>query len=137
MPTKSNRFNPVRIDGLYDFDKVATVLNRIQNAISVAFDVNPDNQPTVTGPVRGEYKATDSDQYILVDSNSGPVSVILPVPGLKQIVTVHNSRDSKNTVTVKRSDGKSINLTERTVNIPALTAAQFVTDGSDWFKLWP
>lgn len=125
------KFNPVRIDAA---QVSVSDVNRIQNEVARVFDVTASKEPIVTGPVTGTYKATDSDQYIVVNSNAGPATIVLPNPGLKQLVTVKNSTDAKNVVTVKRTDGKSIDGAG-TVSVPALGSAMFLCDGSTWFQL--
>jgi hypothetical protein len=125
------KFNPVRIDAA---QPSTSDVNRIQNEVSRVFDTTASKEPTVTGPVTGTYKATDADQYIVVNSNAGPAMIVLPIPGLAQLVTVKNGNDTKNAVTVQRSDGKAIDGAG-SVTVPALGSAMFLCDKKTWYQL--
>lgn len=107
-------------------DAIAAALGNVVTPITV--------YPTVT--VTSDYSALSSDQVILVDSRTGPVTITLPathVDGQRYEIKDKYGVALTEPITVVSADGDTIDGFTDIVMTNAYEAITLVSNGSDWF----
>lgn len=79
------------------------------------------------------YIVETADQYLIADARGGPFKVVLPPPGVNQSVTVKNAYETRNALTIVRSDGRAMGGGLRSVVAAAGQSVTAISDGLQWW----
>jgi len=93
---------------------------------------------TVVTTVNTSYTATGTDEIILVNSTSGPITITIPgihITGKRFIIKDRNGTAFTNNITIVSSDGDTIDGQPNFVLNNTRQSAMIHSDGSVWYLL--
>jgi hypothetical protein len=127
-------YKPVKLPNTID-PTVRDVFESFNEAINDGFKSIEDDKRIEVSEVNGGKRIVNpDDEFILVDSRGGAVTVILPVPIVKQHVTVIREYAAANSVTIVRIDGKPTGNAGTAIAVTHESAVKLVATGSQWWK---
>ena len=108
---------------------IAKVITELTQDIQTGIQVTP-----LTGTDTGlTYTASTSNKYIICDTVTGPITIVLPVREQEQVLTVKNKRGTR-TIAIKIADGSSTSDGHSTVEVMSYQSVTMICDGSSWME---